>query len=183
MRRPALLGLLPMLVLAVSCRPALVSLPPSTQAFADGARQDAFPRPTGSALPVLADEYLFEGCGIERIQGATIGEISADGVMLADQPARASGWAFAPDEVPGIPDAWLRLLPLEPGLEAAQFPLVAHFPRPDVARARSAEQAAFSGFSNVTLQGLAPGRYHAQVVFASRDGRWACRNVREVVLK
>lgn len=170
------------LVLLAACSPAVVPLqaPPGAAI----ARVDDYPRPVLGALPPMEGErHLAGNCGIERIEGAGSTRETADGTFVVDLPARAMGWAFAPDEVPGVPETWLRLVPLAPGGSAAQFPLVAHFPRPDVVAALSAPRAAYSGFAPVTIDGLAPGAYHAQVVFASREGRWVCSNIRQVVVE
>ncbi|WP_460456821.1 hypothetical protein [Arenimonas alkanexedens] len=168
---------------ATACQPSQLPLSPVSQQQAAGARQDDFPRIRHDSLPVGADEIDFDDCGIERVQGATVTQADAEGIVVADQPVTMSGWAVAPEAAPGIPDAWIRLLPLDPSLTPAQFPLVAHYPRPDVAQAQASSQATFSGFTHVTVAGLPPGRYHAQVVFASQAGRWTCRQVREVALQ
>ena len=145
------------------------------------ARTADYPRERLGSLPVAEGEQRFDlRCGIEAVQGATVTDARADNSLGVDLPATMSGWAFAPDEVAGIPDAWLRMLPMADGLAAAEFPLVLHFPRPDVVAARDAPAAAFSGFTSVTVAGLAPGPYEAQVVFVSQQGRWVCSNSRRV---
>lgn len=171
-----------LLWLLVACSPAEVPLPQAPAAAL--ARSDDYPRETPGALPLSEGEQYVEGsCGIERVEGASRTVETADGTFLVDLPARAQGWAFAPDEVPGIPETWLRLVPLGPEGNAAQFPLVASFPRPDVVAALSAPRAAYSGFTQVVLDGLAPGTYHAQVAFVRGGRRWICSNVRQVVVQ
>ena len=183
MKSVSMILFLPALVALASCRPADVPLPPGAVEQAANARQATFPRPTQGALPVADGEVEFDGCGIEHLQGAVVGEVAADGTLVADQPARMRGWTFPPRDVPGIPDAWLRLLPLETEGAAVQIPLVASIARPDVAKGRSTRLADYSGFAGVMIDGLPPGRYRAQVVYASPAGRWTCRNARDVLLK
>lgn len=147
-------------------------------------RADAYPRPTASAIPVAENEISFaNGCGIERIQGKTATELLADGGFAVDLPASLSGWAFAPTDVPGIPTAWVRLVPADPAVAAPQFALVLHYPRPDVAAAHSEPHAAFSGFAGVTVADVPPGDYKVQVVFATTTGRWVCGNSRRMVVR
>lgn len=171
---------LALLCVALSgCRVGEVPLPDN--ALLDAARTADHPRARLGSLPVAPDEHRFDlRCGIEAVQGATVTDARADNSVGVDLPATMSGWAFAPDEVAGIPEAWLRMVPLAGSLAAAEFPLVLHFPRPDVVAARGSSAAAFSGFTRVTVEGLAPGPYEAQVVFASPAGRWVCTNSRRV---
>jgi len=147
-------------------------------------RIDAYPRPVAGAIPVEENEQSFaNGCGIERMQGTATTELLADGGFAVDLPASLTGWAFAPPDVPGIPAAWLRLVPADPAVPAAQFPLVLHYPRPDVATAHAAPHAAFSGFTGVIVADIPPGSYNAQVVFATAAGRWVCGNSRRMVVR
>jgi hypothetical protein len=155
-------------------------VPLAANPLAAEARTADYPRPASSSLPADAAERTFgDRCGIEAIQGATVSEAMPDGSFRVDLPAVARGWAFPPDEAPGIPDAWLRFLPVGEGT-AAEFPIVLHYARPDVVAARANPRAAFSGFTEVTVTGLVPGTYHVQVVFASGAGRWTCTQVRAV---
>lgn len=161
------------------CRVAEVPLP--ANALVEQARAADFPRARLGSLPVDPGEQRFDlRCGIEAVQGATITDARADNSVGVDLPATLSGWAFPPDEVPGIPEAWLRMVPMAESLAAAEFPLVLHFPRPDVVTARGSSAAAFSGFTSVTVAGLAPGPYDAQVVFVAPGRRWVCSNSRRV---
>ena len=161
------------------CRVGDVPLAENT--LAAGARTAEFPRARLGSLPISQDERRFDlRCGIEAVQGGTFTDARADNSVGVDLPATLSGWAFAPDEAQGIPEAWLRMVPMAAGLTAAEFPLVLHFPRPDVVAARGSSSAAFSGFTGVTVAGLAPGPYDAQVVFATPAGRWVCSNSRRV---
>ncbi len=173
-------AMLALLCLALaSCRGGDVPL--AENALAADVRTADFPRARRGSLPVAQDEYRFDlRCGIEAVQGASFTEARADNSVAVDLPATMSGWAFAPDEAVGIPDAWLRMVPADAAMAAAEFPLVLHFPRPDVVAARGSAAAAFSGFTTVTVAGLAPGPYDAQVVFSTPAGRWVCSNSRRV---
>ena len=165
--------------LLAGCSPGKVPL--DTPAHAAIARFDDYPRPRVGVLPVQDSEQAIEGgCGIESVRGLHVTVANPDGSFVVDLPATLSGWAFAPDEAPGIPEAWLRMVPLGPGAEAAQFPLVAHFPRPDVAAHFASPSAAYSGFTELVVDRVPPGTYHAQVVFAAAGRRWVCSNVRQV---
>lgn len=155
-------------------------VPLAPHPLAAEARSADYPRPVSRSLPVQEAEHVFDArCGIEAIRGATVAEALPDGSLRVDMPAEAWGWAFAPDEVPSIPDAWLRFRPVGEGV-AAEFPLVLHSARPDVVAARMNPRAAFSGFTAVPVTGLDPGTYEVQVVFAAGAGRWACLATRTV---
>lgn len=170
------------LALLTACQPAQVPLPSQTRDA--GIRSDAYPRPVHDAVPRRDDDIPYEaGCGIERVLGHGYTEAREDGSFVVDLPITITGWAVAPEDAPGIPDAWLRMLPLDPTVAAAQFPLVSHLPRPDVVASTGRADARFSGFTQVSVTGLPPGVYHAQVVFASPAGRWACLNVRQVEIR
>jgi len=157
--------------LLAACRPGEVPLP--AHPLVASARMDDYPRPTKEAVPMREGEHGFDGCGIEAIQGATVSETMPDGNPRFDLPAVARGWAFPPGETPGIPDAWLRFLPVGEGA-AAEFPIVLHYARPDVVAVHGNPRAAFSGFTDARLTEMAPGTYEAQVLFVSAAGRWAC---------
>lgn len=148
------------------------------------ARIADYPRARLGSVPVRADEMTFgDRCGIELLQGATLTEALPDGTFNVDQPVTMAGWAFAPDEVSGIPEVWMRLLPTDPAMVAAEFPVVLHYPRPDVVAARSSDSAAYSGFSRVVVTDLPAGTYEAQVVFVTQAGRWVCVPGRRVQVR
>lgn len=155
-------------------------VPLAPNALVAEARIADYPRATHSSLPVAEGEHAFaDRCGIEAVQGATVTEAMPDGSLHVDLPGTASGWAFPPDEAPGIPDAWLRWRPMGEGT-AAEFPIVLHYARPDVVAARANAKAAFAGFTATPVSGLAAGTYDVQVVFASEAGRWVCTQARRV---
>jgi len=159
-------------------------VPLETPANASLARFDDYPRAALGVLPVLGSEQYFpDRCGIESVIGNSSTLQQPDGSFIVDLPATLSGWAVVPDEISGIPEAWLRMVSLGPAAVAEQFPLVLHLSRPDVVAVVGTSRAAFSGFTSVVVDGLPPGTYHAQVVFASASGRWVCSNVRQVEVK
>ena len=144
------------------------------------ARIADYPRATHSSLPVAVGEHAFDDrCGIEAVQGATVTEAMPDGSLHVDLPGTASGWAFLPDEAPGLPDAWLRWRPVGEGTPA-EFPIVLHYARPDVVAARANATAAFAGFTATPVSGLAAGTYDVEVVFATEAGHWVCTQARRV---
>jgi len=158
-------------------------VPLAAHPLAVEARSADYPRPVSSSLPLDETEHAFAvGCGIEAIDGATATEAMPDGSLRFDLPAVARGWAFPPDEAPGLPDAWLRFRPVGEG-RAAEFPIVLHYARPDVVAVHANPRAAFSGFTGVTVTDLDPGIYDVQVVFASGAGRWACTQARTVQVR
>ena len=122
-------------------------------------------------------------CSLEGIEGAPGTEVRADGSMTVSLPARASGWAFPPADLPKPANGWLRLLPHDAAMAPREFALTANIARPDVSEAHGATAGSSSGFGEVIISDLPPGTYDAQIVFVAADSRATCSNARRLIVR